>query len=102
VERFIARQNISHFREELTSEVSPERRAALLRLLVMEEGDKLGLGVQQLGDPERYIAEEKCGLSDSSASSRTWSLTVGTRRSLEPCSTHTCRPWICMKSFARK
>jgi hypothetical protein len=58
VERFIARQNIAHFREELTSEVSPERRAALLRLLMMEE-DKLGLDVQQLGDLERYIAEEK-------------------------------------------
>jgi hypothetical protein len=58
VERFIARQNVAHFRKELTSEISPERRAGLLRLLVKEE-DKLGLDLQQLADLERYIAEAK-------------------------------------------
>ncbi len=37
MEKFVARQNIEHYRDQLTTETNEERRQMLLRLLADEE-----------------------------------------------------------------
>ena len=37
MEKFVARQNIEHYRDKLTTETNEERRQMLLRLLADEE-----------------------------------------------------------------
>jgi hypothetical protein len=54
MDRFIARENIKHFRDRLGSETNPDTRALLQRLLVQEE-DKLGLDTALLAEVERAI-----------------------------------------------
>lgn len=52
---FIGINNVEHFADQLSSEVDRTKRAILMRLLVEEE-DKLGTGLQQLGVAELRIA----------------------------------------------
>ena len=56
VDRFIARENIKHFHLLLLSDVEPDQRLRVERLLVEEE-DKLGRDLELLADIERHIAE---------------------------------------------
>ena len=56
MDRFIARENIRHFRDMLLSDVDPEVRSRVRQLLVEEE-DKLGKNLELLADIERHIAE---------------------------------------------
>jgi len=42
MDRFIAEQNIAHFEHLLTTDIDADRRATLLKLLLLEE-TKLGL-----------------------------------------------------------
>ncbi len=53
---FVAINNVEHFADQLTSEVDGAKRATLMRLLVEEE-DKLGAGLEQLGIAELRIAK---------------------------------------------
>lgn len=53
---YVARQNITRFCDQLTSELDGKRRAALQRLLIEEE-DRLGFSVEQLDEIERAIAK---------------------------------------------
>ncbi len=46
--------NIEHFADQLGTTADPTKRATLMRLLVEEE-DKLGAGLEQLGVTERRI-----------------------------------------------
>jgi hypothetical protein len=56
MDRFIARENIRHFRDRLWSEVDQDVRGRLQKLLVAEE-DKLGADFDLLADVERHIAD---------------------------------------------
>jgi hypothetical protein len=56
MDRFIARENIRHFRDHLGSEVDPDSRALLHRLLIAEE-DKLGKDLELLADLDRHISD---------------------------------------------
>ena len=56
--RFIARENITHFRALLESEVDPSKRLTLRTLLLQEE-DKFGADCESLNDVERHIADGK-------------------------------------------
>ena len=56
MDRFIARENIRHFRTMLATNIDPEARARLHRLLVEEE-DKLGKDLELLADIERHIED---------------------------------------------
>jgi hypothetical protein len=49
MDRFIARENIRHFRDRLISETDPTVRSSLQRLLVEEE-DKLAKDLELLAD----------------------------------------------------
>jgi hypothetical protein len=55
MDRFIARENIRHFRDLLASDVKPELRARVQSLLLQEE-DKFGRDVELLADIEKHIA----------------------------------------------
>lgn len=55
MDKFIAQQNVSRFRQELENGVNGERRDILLRQLVEEE-DKLGFTEEQLDEMDRQIA----------------------------------------------
>ena len=56
MDRFIARENIKHFRDMLLSDIDPSTRARVQRLLVEEE-DKLGKNLELLADIENHIAQ---------------------------------------------
>ena len=56
MDRFIARENIKHFRDRLSVEIDPDMRSRLHKLLVAEE-DKLGADFELLADVERHIAD---------------------------------------------
>jgi hypothetical protein len=56
MDRFIARENIKHFRDRLWVESDPDMRSRLHKLLVAEE-DKLGADFELLADVERHIAD---------------------------------------------
>jgi len=56
MDRFIARENIKHFRDRLWTERDPEIRARLQRLLVEEE-DKLTADLELLANLEKHIAD---------------------------------------------
>jgi hypothetical protein len=56
--RFVARENIKHFRERLCAETDPRLRTRLQKLLVAEE-DKLGADLELLRDIERDISDGK-------------------------------------------
>ena len=53
---YVARQNITRFCDQLTSELDGKRRAALQKLLIEEE-DRLGGSLEQLDEIERAIAK---------------------------------------------
>ncbi len=55
MEKFVARENIRHFRHELENGVDQPRRETMLRLLVEEE-NALGLTREQLGKLDRHIS----------------------------------------------
>lgn len=54
--RFIARENIRYFRDRLWSEVDPDARGRLRKLLIAEE-DKLGADQALLADIDRHISD---------------------------------------------
>jgi hypothetical protein len=56
MDRFIARENIRHFRERLESQNDPETRALLKKLLIAEE-DKLAKDLELLASVDRHIAD---------------------------------------------
>jgi hypothetical protein len=58
MDKFVARENIKHFRERLETETDPSMRARLHRLLVEEE-DKLGHNLETLHAIETHIAKGK-------------------------------------------
>ena len=55
MDKFIARENIKHFRRELENGVDGPRRATMLRLLVEEE-NHFGLTREQLSKLDRHIS----------------------------------------------
>ena len=55
MDKFVARENIKHFRRELENGLSEPTRATMLKLLVEEE-NHLGHTQEQLGKLERHIA----------------------------------------------
>jgi hypothetical protein len=56
MDRFIARENIRHFRDRLWSEVDPDLRTQLKEFLVAEE-DKLANALELLADIDRHISD---------------------------------------------
>ena len=63
MEKFVARENIRHFRDELERGVDSDRRGMLLRLLT-EEFHKLGFTRDQLDRFDRHIARLRALISD--------------------------------------
>jgi hypothetical protein len=58
VDKFIARENIRHFRDRVETETDPAVRSRLHKLLVVEE-DKLGHNSETLYELETHIADGK-------------------------------------------
>ncbi len=58
MQRFVARENIRHFRDRLETEIDPATRSRLHTLLVQEE-DKLGFNYEALGEIDNHIALAK-------------------------------------------
>jgi hypothetical protein len=58
MDKFVARENIRHFRDRLETETDPNTRTLLRRLLVQEE-DKLGHNSEALREIEDHIARAK-------------------------------------------
>ncbi len=56
MDKFIARENIKHFRSLLNSEVDTGARSQLQKLLIEEE-DKLGDSLELLADIDRHIED---------------------------------------------
>jgi hypothetical protein len=56
MDRYIAKENIRHFRDRLWSEVDQGARARLRELLVAEE-DKLAANLELLADIDRHISD---------------------------------------------
>ncbi len=56
MQTFVGINNVEHFADQLGSEGDPARRATLMRLLVEEE-DRLGAGLEQLGVAQMRIAK---------------------------------------------
>jgi hypothetical protein len=56
MDKFVARENIRHFREKLWIENDPDMRVRLRTLLVAEE-DKLAADIELLADIDRHIAD---------------------------------------------
>ena len=54
MDRFIARENVKHFRNRLDTELDPDVRSKVRRLLIEEE-DKLGASLELLADIDRHI-----------------------------------------------
>lgn len=55
MDKFVARENIRHFRDRLETETAPAARLLLHRLLIHEE-DKLGHDYEALCEIESHIA----------------------------------------------
>lgn len=55
MDKFIARENIKHFRQELEQGVDQPQRTTMLRLLIEEE-NHLGLTGQQRNELDHYIS----------------------------------------------
>ncbi len=53
---FACARNIENFADHLSTEADPARRAVLMKLLVEEE-DKLGVGLEQLDLSEAFIVK---------------------------------------------
>lgn len=60
--RFIAEQNVAHFRQQLENGAGRAKHATLLRLLVEHE-NLLGLSLEQLHEMDRQIARIKVMLA---------------------------------------
>lgn len=58
MDKFVAQENIRHFRDRLETETDPRARSLLHRLLVQEE-DKLGHDTEALREIEHHIARAK-------------------------------------------
>jgi hypothetical protein len=58
MDKFVARENIRHFRDRLETETDPTARSLLHRLLVQEE-DKLGHNYETLREIENHITRAK-------------------------------------------
>jgi hypothetical protein len=56
MDRFVARENIRHFRDRLWLEVDRHARARLQELLIAEE-DKLGKDLELLADIDRHLSD---------------------------------------------
>jgi hypothetical protein len=56
MDRYIAQENIRHFRDRLSWEVNPKTRTLLQQLLVEEE-DKLGADLELLADIQQYLED---------------------------------------------
>ena len=56
MDHFIARENIKHFRDLLWTDLAPEERARVQRLLVEEE-DKLARSLELLDNIDRHLAD---------------------------------------------
>jgi len=63
MDKFIAEQNVTHFRNELENGADGPRRSTLLKLLVEEE-NRLGLTRQQLEEMERQIERIKLVMAE--------------------------------------
>ena len=57
--KFLVWENIGHFRDRLWSEVDPNVRERLRKLLIAEM-DKLGKDEELLADLDRQISDGKC------------------------------------------
>ena len=66
MDRFIARENIRHFRDLLWSPIDPGERSRVHKLLVEEE-DKLGRNLELLADIEAHIADGNRRISEQRA-----------------------------------
>ncbi len=64
--KFVARENIRHFRDRLETETDPTTRSLLHRLLVQEE-DKLGHDSEALREIENHIERAKGHVSRQQA-----------------------------------
>jgi hypothetical protein len=58
MDKFVARENIRHFRDRLETETDPTTRSLLLGLL-LQEVEKLGHNAEALREIENYIARAK-------------------------------------------
>ena len=58
MDKFVARENIRHFRDRLETEADPTNRSVLHKLLLHEE-DKLGHNSEALTEIENYVAAAK-------------------------------------------
>ena len=58
MDKFVARENVRHFRDRLETETDADVRAFLRRLLVQEE-DKLGHDTEALAEIEKHIGRAK-------------------------------------------
>jgi len=58
MDRFIARENIRHFRDRLETETDPDARS-LLHSLLIQEVDKLGRDSEALQEVDNLIAHVK-------------------------------------------
>ena len=56
LETFACTRNIENFTDQLSTEADPARRTVLMKLLV-EEQDRLGIGLEQLDLCEAFIAK---------------------------------------------
>ena len=56
MDRFVARENIRHYRDMLLSDIEPDKRSRVQKLLVEEE-DKLGKNLELLADIQTHIDE---------------------------------------------
>ena len=56
MDQLVVRENVRRFRDCLSWEVKPDKRALLQKLLVEEE-DKLGVDLESLGDVQQHILD---------------------------------------------
>ena len=66
MDRFIARENIKHFRELLWRDLRPEERARVQRLLIEEE-DKLARTTELLENIDRHLADGSRRIAEQNA-----------------------------------
>ena len=58
MDKFIARENVRHFRDRLCTEISPKDRA-LLQTLLVEEENKLAVDLELIAEVERVVRNGK-------------------------------------------
>jgi hypothetical protein len=58
MDKFIARENVKHLRDQIRSEIDPNKRAVLQRILVEEE-DRLGATNELIANIEREVATSR-------------------------------------------